>query len=105
MDRPECAKCGAVSGESDVFTRVASISGSVMGDEYTSSFFYCAKCELYTIGQYHDHFGGEDTASFTGGVSKADAEPKIAIIRRCEEPTHKRCRCEAHIEYFGNSLD
>ena len=105
MDRPKCSQCGEEFGESETFMRIASISGSVMGDEYTDSYFYCSRCGVYTVGNYHDHFMVEESVSFSGPVPKSKGDASVEIIKRCSKPWNKKCRCEAHVEYFGNSLD
>jgi hypothetical protein len=76
-----------------------------MGDEYIESYYFCEDCQVYTLEVYHDRFAGEPSVSVQGPITKKRAEEKIAIIRRCPKPNSKRCRCEAHLEYFGNCLD
>jgi len=98
-----CAKCG---GELEPErTRAASISGSIMGDEYTDCFFLCPKCQAYTVVNFHDRFLGEETSSSRGPVSKAEGDAKVALIKQCSRPWDKKCRCAAHREYFGGWLD
>ena len=98
-----CAKCG---GELDPeTTRAASISGSVMGDEYTDSFFLCPTCQVYTVVNFRDRFMGEETSSSGTAVPKTEADAKLALIKRCDQPWNKKCRCDAHREYFGGWLD
>ncbi len=101
----KCCKCGVDSEGSTAFTRVASMSGSIMGDEHTESLFYCQACRCYTIYYYVDHFCGEETERFEGPVSKKRGDELTAIISGCETPWDKKCRCPAHREYFGDSLD
>lgn len=84
---------------------VASISGSIMGDEYTESYFFCAKCGVYTVEVYHDRFVGEDDVSVRGPVAKSEGDAKVQLIKRCSKPWDKKCRCEAHRAYFGGWLD
>lgn len=84
---------------------MASISGSIMGDEYIESYFLCAECGVYTVEVYHDRFCGDDSVSVHGPVSKSQGDAKVALIRQCPEPWDKHCRCPAHQAYFGGSLD
>ena len=100
-----CSKCGQAIGSGNIDARVAFICGSVMGDEYIESYFFCERCQMYTVEIYHDRFSGEDSVATRGPVEREEAEEQIAIIRRCPEPDNKRCRCEAHMEYFGGALD
>jgi len=96
-----CLQCGnELSGQKSV----PSISGEIMGDEYTESYYLCSHCGVYTIEVYHDRFSGEDTVSLRGPISKSQGEAKIALIRQCPEPWNKRCRCKAHRAYFGKWL-
>ncbi len=95
-----CPKCGGPVG-----MPVASMSGSVMGDEETESYYFCGSCQAYFIEHFRDSFTGGESASWSGPVPKADGEAKIALIRRCDQPWDKRCRCAAHKEFFGEWLD
>ncbi len=100
-----CSQCGRTLAEQGKGDLVASISGSIMGDEYTESFFFCQVCQVYTFEIWRERFCGEDSFSSSGPISKAAGDEKVALIRRCEEPWNKKCRCEAHREYFGPFLD
>jgi hypothetical protein len=100
-----CAGCGrgigAVPGEKPV----ASISGGIMGDEYTESYYFCAGCGVYTVEVVHDRFSGEESVFSRGPVEKAEGDARVRLIGRCPEPWNKKCRCPAHQEYFGDALD
>lgn len=85
--------------------RIASISGSIMGDEVTDSYFLCPVCDVYTIAQWWDNFTGEETLSLVGPLPKQAGNERIALIGTCLRPWDKKCRCEAHREYFNNTLD
>ena len=85
--------------------REASISGSVMGDEYTETYYFCGACETYTVVTSRDRFSGEESISVEGPVPKPVGDSKVHVIRRCPEPWEKKCRCEAHREYFRGWLD
>lgn len=100
-----CSTCGReleVAGEDCC---VASISGGIMGDEYIESFFFCDTCNVYTVEVYHDRFLGEGEVYIRGPVERTDGDAKVALIRRCERPWDKKCRCPAHMEYFEGQLD
>jgi hypothetical protein len=85
--------------------RVASISGSIMGDEYTDSYFLCRACQVYTVATWHDRFCGEETMSLSGPRCKQEGDERVALIRQCATPWDKRCRCQAHRTYFRGALD
>ena len=84
---------------------MASISGSVMGDEYTDVYFFCPVCDQYTVAQWRDNFTGTETLNVAGPVPKQTAEKQIELIAQCVQPWKKKCRCEAHRKYFNNLLD
>ena len=100
-----CSQCGRALTTGPDGTTVASISGGVMGDEYIESWYFCDTCKVWTVEIYHDRFCGEDSISYRGPVPEAAGRQQVAIIRRCDEPWSKRCRCDAHHEYFGDWLD
>lgn len=81
------------------------MSGSIMGDEHTDSFFLCSACGIYTVVSWWDNFTGEETIRLSGPFSKQEGEEQVALIGRCSRPWDKKCRCDAHREYFGNTLD
>ena len=100
----QCAQCKKeFAGPAE--RPVASISGSIMGDEYIESYFLCSECGVYTVEIYHDRFLGEEEVSVRGPVPKAAGDAKVELIRQCSEPWNKKCRCPAHLSYFGGSLD
>jgi hypothetical protein len=84
---------------------VAFISGSIMGDEYIESYYFCSRCEVYTVEIYHDRFLGEDEISVRGPVLKPEGDAMVELIKQCSEPWNKKCRCKAHQSYFQDSLD
>jgi len=100
-----CSGCGKEFDKEGEGRRVASISGSIMGDEYTESYFYCGPCGVYTVLIVRDCFLDEESVFCRGPVTKAEGDAKIALINRCAEPWDKKCRCGAHREYFDNQLD
>ncbi len=84
---------------------VASISGSIMGDEVTDSYFLCPGCDVYTVAKWWDDFTGEETMSLSGPISKGEGKARIELIGKCSQPWDKKCRCLAHREYFNDTLD
>ena len=85
-DMIQCSQCG---GDFDKQVRdrcVASISGSIMGDEYTESYYFCSQCEVYTVEIYHDRFLGEDDLFIKAPVPKSEADVKVELIRQCSQP-------------------
>jgi hypothetical protein len=101
----QCVKCGREFAWKGTDELVASISGSIMGDEYIESYFFCGACGVYTVEVYQDQFSGEESASVQGPISKEDGDAKVALIRQCTTPWDKKCRCSAHVAYFDGSLD
>lgn len=100
-----CAQCGREFDRQEEKERVASISGSMMGDEYIESYYFCKQCEVYTVEIYHDRFLGEEEVSVSGPVPKLEGDIKVELIRQCSEPWNKKCRCKAHQSYFQGCLD
>ena len=101
----QCAKCGKKLDNSSGGGPVAAISGSIMGDEDTDSYYFCEDCGVYTVEVYHDRFLGEGEISIRGPLSKEDGDARVRLIRECIDPWDKKCRCAAHRAYFGDSLD
>lgn len=85
--------------------RVASMSGSIMGDEYTDSYFLCPVCQLYTVVSWRDNFTGIESVSTSGPMPRERGDERVALIKQCDTPWDKKCRCEAHMAYFNNALD
>jgi len=100
-----CAKCGAYFDRDAGEGPVASISGSIMGDEHTDSFYFCRSCQVYTVEMFHDRFLGEEGSSVQGPVPKEEGDAQVALVMQCPEPWNKRCRCPAHMAYFRGQLD
>jgi len=84
---------------------VASISGSILGDEHTDSYFLCPACRVYTVASNWDNFTGVETTNASGPLPKAEGDERVALIRQCSQPWDKKCRCAAHLAYFNNTLD
>ncbi len=100
-----CAQCRKEFSGPEYKERVASIAGSIQGDEYVETYFFCAECGVYTVEFYHDRFCDEESVSVSGPVPKSRGDAKVGLIRQCSEPWNKNCRCRAHRAYFGDSLD
>ena len=98
----ECTQCNRTFQDED---RVASISGSIMGDEHTDVYFLCPACSHYTVAQWWDDFAGVETCTIAGPLSREEGNARVALIGGCAEPWDKKCRCDAHREYFNNTLD
>ena len=81
------------------------MSGSIIGDECTDSYFLCPVCGVYTLAQWWDDFTGEETLKLAGPLSKPEGDQRIGLIRQCSRPWDKKCRCEAHRRYFNDALD
>ncbi len=101
----KCSKCGRDFDKQEADKPVASISGSIMGDEYVESYYFCDRCGVYTVEIYHDRFLGDDDVFFRGPMEKSEGDAKVESIRQCPEPWNKKCRCSAHVSYFGGALD
>ena len=84
---------------------VASISGSILGDEHTDSYFLCPACRVYTVASNWDNFTGVETTNVSGPLPNAEGDERVALIRQCPQPWDKKCRCAAHLAYFNNTLD
>lgn len=98
----KCTRCrrAFLTGE-----RVASISGSVMGDEYTDSYYLCPSCRFYTVVSWRDNFTGTETMNLSDPVPEAQGNEAIELIRQCSRPWDKKCRCAVHRTYFRDMLD
>lgn len=100
-----CSQCGKEFDQKEGGQPVASISGSIMGDEQIDSYFFCTECGVYTVEFYCDQFLNEDEVSVQGPISKEEGDAKVTLIRKCPQPWDKKCRCMAHKEYFEGWLD
>ena len=101
-----CSQCGGDLEQQGMPGRVASIAGSIMGDECIESYFFCGRCGVYTLEIYWDMFAGEESVSINGPIPKAEGDAAVELIRQCSAPWDKKCRCPAHVAYFkGSALD
>ena len=103
--RVPCSRCGKPLVVQGAPGPAVSISGQIMGDEYTESWLLCDVCGVYTVEVYRDAFAGEGHASLRGPVSKAEGDARVQLIGECPEPWDKTCRCAAHRRYFDDALD
>jgi len=100
-----CSQCERRFDQETGEAWVASICGSIMGDETIETFYYCEACGVYSVEVYRDRFLGEDEVRARGPVPKAEGDAAVELIKQCAEPWNKKCRCAAHRSYFGSSLD
>ena len=98
----KCIQCNRPFEQEDL---IASISGSILGDEVTDSYFFCPVCGVYTVANWWDDFTGEETMNLSGPLSAEEGDRRIALIGKCARPWDKKCRCDAHREYFNDTLD
>ena len=98
----QCIVCGRPFSDEDF---AASISGSIMGDEHTDTYYLCPACQVYTVVNYWDNFTGTESSELSGPVARDQGDQLVALIRQCAEPWDKKCRCEAHKAYFNDTLD
>ena len=98
----ECLRCCTVLNKEDW---AASISGSILGDEHTDTYFRCAGCGFYTVVADWDDFTGVETTTVSGPLAGAEGDERVRLIRQCAQPWDKQCRCPAHRAYFHNTLD
>ena len=101
-DELQCSRCGMPF---QIEERVALISGRIMGDECTDSYFWCRTCGVYTVRLYRDSFTGTESVHTSEPIPKEEGDRRLALIRSCAEPWDDRCRCEGHSAYFGGWLD
>jgi len=50
--------------------RIASMSGSIMGDECTDVYYLCPSCQVYTVASWRDNFTGVESMHLSGPVGK-----------------------------------
>jgi len=85
--------------------RLASISGSIMGDEHTDVYYLCPVCRVYTVASWWDNFTGVESVNLSGPIKQQAGDDRVALIRTCGRPWDKKCRCETHRRYFNDTLD
>lgn len=101
----KCVQCDRAIGGGGAEGCVAAISGEIMGDEYTESFFLCDRCGAYTVEVCYAPFLGEEVISVKGPIPRETGDATVNLIKSCSEPWNKKCRCQAHITYFEGALD
>jgi len=101
-----CTSCGTTLDAGPGAEPLACIAGEICGDEYVESYFFCPACDTYTVEVFMDRFLAGEGSATRGPLSRAKGDEFIALIRRCPDPSDKKCRCEAHRRYFdGMSVD
>jgi hypothetical protein len=100
-----CLQCGVALPPTKEVGCAASISGGIMGDEYTESYFLCERCGVYTVEVCYEPFLGDEEITLRGPVPREDGDAAVMLIRQCSEPWNTKCRCAAHVRYFDNALD
>lgn len=98
----DCIKCNRSFSKEDL---MASISGSINGDEYTDAYYLCPVCRAFTVAHWRDNFMGTENLDVSGPLEEKQGMQRVELIRRCSEPWDKKCRCAAHLAYFNDSLD
>ena len=51
-DLIRCSQCGRGFNRQAGDRCIASVSGSIMGDEYTEAYYFCCQCQGYTVKIY-----------------------------------------------------
>jgi hypothetical protein len=100
-----CLQCGIEIPPTSKGRCAAAISGGIMGDEYTESYFYCERCGAYTVEVCYEPFMGDEEVTYRGPVRAGEGEAAVGLIKQCAEPWNKKCRCPAHMTYFNGALD
>jgi hypothetical protein len=59
----ECVQCKRTFSHDDC---IASISGSIIGDEVTDFYFFCPSCGAHTKVSWWDRFTGVETMNVSG---------------------------------------
>lgn len=90
-----CAECGH-----PVPSALAAIAVFVAGDEYIYSYFFCERCDVYTVEGYHDRFMGDDEAFMLPPISKDEGDRAVELIRACPDPLNKLCDCPSHAALY-----
>lgn len=86
MAELRCARCGSAPGPAGPGQRVASVSGSILGDECTETWYYGSGCNACTVEIYRDVLLGENSVSINGPVAREEGDSQIALIRQCATP-------------------
>lgn len=97
-----CINCRREFSDND---RLASISGSISGDECTDVYYLCPACRVFTVANWWDNFTGIETMNISGPLEEHIGMERVKLIQQCSRPWDKKCRCPAHIAYFNDTLD
>ena len=98
-----CGSCGARLDPEGGPGPAAHITGEVLGDEVTDTWFLCQACDAYTVEVVRDRFLGDPESWVRAPVPRAEGDERVRLIRRCVEPWDKRCTCPAHRACFGQA--
>ena len=98
----QCKQCRKELSKENL---MASISGSIMGDECTDVYYFCPVCKVYSVESWYDNFTGFETSSTSGPLSRKEGDAIVERIQTCLQPWDKKCRCEAHRRHFNDTLD
>lgn len=85
--------------------RAATSCRSFLGDENIENRFFRPECSVYPQSSCRDRFSGSGSQGLHGPIPNPEGDEKVALIRQCPRPWSKRCRCEAHEQYFDGGLD
>jgi hypothetical protein len=57
------------------------------------------------MASWWDNFTGNETMNLSGPILEQKGNERVALIKKCSASWDKHCRCEAHREYFNDTLD
>lgn len=97
----KCLKCENDLG--DAKTRAAVICMEITGDEHIDSYWQCTSCGFYTKETYHDSFMGSSNVTLHGPIDTEKGDAIIAAIKKCPDPSNKRCKCDSHRSLSGGN--
>ena len=90
----QCAKCNGELG--DHKKSVAQITLEVIGNEHSHGYWFCKSCDVYSRMRWIDIFLGPEETFGPTLIEKKQGDKIVALIKKCPDPTEKRCSCEAH---------
>lgn len=91
----KCARCA------DLLPKArAGISIFVNGDEYIYSYFWCERCEVYSVEGFHDRFMGDSEVFVLPVISREEGDRAVALIEACPDPGDKLCGCASHAALY-----
>jgi hypothetical protein len=75
----QCKKCDRAFLDDEW---IASISGSIMGDEVTDSYYLCPVCGVYTVVHWWDNFTGDQAVPSILG-QEVPLQGALRIFQQC----------------------